>query len=115
MYADLPSELDIYAVMNDMSNREELSTDSGADLTTMEKAFIAQQIAMKNELEKSFKDDIVSRKQHHLNDFLKHVCFCIVLVLIQLIFFTFHFSPCVIMYLSCCFFFHCRLISLGFF
>ncbi|XP_071128331.1 uncharacterized protein [Mytilus edulis] len=47
---DTPTILDIYTIMSDISSRQELSEPNNADLTSVERAFIASKIAMKNEL-----------------------------------------------------------------
>ncbi|CAG2184580.1 Aldehyde dehydrogenase family 3 member B3,Aldehyde dehydrogenase,Aldehyde dehydrogenase family 3 member B2,Fatty aldehyde dehydrogenase,Aldehyde dehydrogenase family 3 member B1,Putative aldehyde dehydrogenase YwdH,Aldehyde dehydrogenase, dimeric NADP-preferring,Aldehyde dehydrogenase family 3 comG,4,4'-diaponeurosporen-aldehyde dehydrogenase,Aldehyde dehydrogenase family 3 member H1,Aldehyde dehydrogenase family 3 member I1, chloroplastic,Aldehyde dehydrogenase family 3 member F1 [Mytilus edulis] len=52
---DTPTILDIYTIMSDISSRQELSEPNNADLTSVERAFIASQIAMKNELEADIK------------------------------------------------------------
>ena len=63
---DTPEQLDIYTVMNVISDRQTFSEPNDADLTPAEKAFIASQIGMKNKLEAQIKNDVVGICYMHL-------------------------------------------------
>ncbi|CAC5388020.1 PKD1L2 [Mytilus coruscus] len=65
---DTPTTLDIYTIMSDISSRQELSEPNDADLTPAERAFIASQIAMKNELDAELKNDVVKNEVQILLD-----------------------------------------------
>ncbi|XP_071131885.1 uncharacterized protein [Mytilus edulis] len=65
---ETPATLDIYTIMSDISSRQELSEPNDADLTPAERAFIASQIAMKNELDADIKNDVVKNEVQILLD-----------------------------------------------
>ncbi|CAC5416734.1 PKD1L2 [Mytilus coruscus] len=65
---ETPTTLDIYTIMSDISSRQELSEPNDADLTPTERAFIASQIAMKNELDADMKNDVVKNEVQILLD-----------------------------------------------
>ncbi|XP_076076045.1 uncharacterized protein LOC143046870 [Mytilus galloprovincialis] len=65
---ETPATLDIYTIMSDISSRQELSEPNEADLTPAERAFIASQIAMKNELDADIKNDVVKNEVQILLD-----------------------------------------------
>ncbi|XP_052068761.1 uncharacterized protein LOC127708011 isoform X2 [Mytilus californianus] len=65
---DTPITLDIYTILSDISSRQELSEPNKADLTPAERAFIASQIAMKNELDADIKNDVVKNEVQILLD-----------------------------------------------
>ncbi|CAG2251684.1 unnamed protein product [Mytilus edulis] len=65
---ETPAALDIYTIMSDISSRQELSEPNDADLTPAERAFIALQIAMKNELDADIKNDVVKNEVQILLD-----------------------------------------------
>lgn len=46
--------------MSDISSRQEFAEPNDADLTPAERAFIASQIALKNELDAEIGNDVVS-------------------------------------------------------
>ncbi|CAC5383759.1 PKD1L2 [Mytilus coruscus] len=70
---DTPTTLDIYTIMSDISSRQELSEPNNADLTPAERAFIASQIAMKNELDADIKNDDVKNEIQVLLDSISYL------------------------------------------
>ncbi|CAG2251689.1 PKD1L2 [Mytilus edulis] len=70
---DTPTTLDIYTIMTDISSRQELSEPNDADLTPTERAFIASQIAMNNELEANKKNDDVQNEVQVLLDSISYL------------------------------------------
>ncbi|CAG2212910.1 PKD1L2 [Mytilus edulis] len=70
---DTPASLDIYTIMTDISSRQELSEPNDADLTPAERAFIASQIAMKNELDADMKNDVVKNEVQVLLDSISNI------------------------------------------
>ncbi|XP_076075594.1 uncharacterized protein LOC143046351 [Mytilus galloprovincialis] len=70
---DTPTTLDIHTIMSDISSRQELSEPNNADLTSVERAFIASQIAMKNELEADIKNDDVQNEFQVLLDSISYL------------------------------------------
>ncbi|CAC5393778.1 PKD1L2 [Mytilus coruscus] len=70
---ETPSQLDIYTIMSDISNRQEFGEPNDADLTPAERAFIASQIAMKNELDAEIENDVVQNEISVLLDSISHL------------------------------------------
>ena len=59
--AETPSQLDIYSIHETLKDRKEVTnTTNMADLSEMEKAYIASQIAARNELDEEIQKDVVS-------------------------------------------------------
>jgi hypothetical protein len=56
---ETPTQLDMYSIMDVLSDREKISQPTESDLTPAERAFIASEIAKKNELEAEIRDDVV--------------------------------------------------------
>lgn len=80
MSVETPSQLDIYSIISDISSRQEFTEPNDADLTAAERAFIASQNAMKNELDVEIKNDVVCSKVfliymlvNIVNNFFQHL------------------------------------------
>ncbi|XP_076075372.1 polycystin-1-like protein 2 isoform X3 [Mytilus galloprovincialis] len=71
--ADTPSQLDIYTIMSDISSRQEFAEPNDADLTPAERAFIASQIALKNELDAEIGNDVVKTEITVLLESISHL------------------------------------------
>ena len=56
---ETPTQLDMYSIMDVLSDREKISQPIESDLTPVERAFIASEIAKKNELETEIRNDVV--------------------------------------------------------
>ncbi|CAG2234855.1 PKD1L2 [Mytilus edulis] len=73
MSVETPSQLDIYSIMSDISSRQEFTEPNDADLTAAERAFIASQNAMKNELDVEIKNDVVRNEVTVLLNSISHL------------------------------------------